>query len=104
MQEHTIILIVILCIIFLIFFIAVLLCLRLILYKVGGNGEYHHANSSTWSAYHADRPLTKEQGETLFDLRDCREKLRSPFVVTRSRDGEILDNGRFNALQASPVN
>lgn len=99
MQEETAILIIVFVILFLIFFIAVLLCIRLILYKINGSGEYQSANTATRSSYHTDRPLTKEQGETLFDLRDCREKLRSPFVATRSRDGELLDTGRYQALQ-----
>lgn len=96
MQEDSAILIVVLLIIFLIFFILVLLCLRLVLYKIQReDGDYERGHSRT---YTAGQPLTKEQGEALFDLRDCREKLRNPLLL-RSRDGELLDTGYSKALQ-----
>lgn len=70
--------------------------LRLVLYKIQNNDNYERA--TVVRTYTAGQPLTKEQGETLFDLRDCREKLRSP-IMARSRDGEPLDTGRLIALQ-----
>ncbi|KAI6184629.1 hypothetical protein M3Y97_00616900 [Aphelenchoides bicaudatus] len=94
MMQDTAILIIILIIVFLIFFIIVLLCLRLVLYKLQAHDNFDR--TTVTRTYTSGKPLTKEQGEALFDLRDYREKIRSPLLASRAREE---DTGLLNALQ-----
>ncbi|KAI6234029.1 hypothetical protein M3Y99_00836300 [Aphelenchoides fujianensis] len=98
--KDNLLLVLILVVIFLIFFISVALCIRLILYRAAQQqqrGPKRRSFEGTpYSAVHTT--LSKEQGEAMFDLRDYRTRIQNLQSPTRSRDGEVLDEGRFNAV------